>query len=87
MTITEIVAKWPAEITAMYTTNEDILALDAEEELQYALFEHYVTEMPYGTARARTGDPINWIFDHLYEEPEVKELLMSQLDMAKSFLD
>jgi hypothetical protein len=27
------------------------------------LFEHYLPEMPYGTAKARDGCPIQWIGD------------------------
>lgn len=29
------------------------------------LYEFYCKEMPYGTAKARTGDPANWIHGHL----------------------
>lgn len=32
------------------------------------LFEYFVSEMPYGTAKARDGDPDLWIFDRLEEE-------------------
>jgi len=28
-------------------------------------FEFYLTEMPYGTAKARTGDPLEWVHDKL----------------------
>ena len=53
-----------------------------------ALFEHYLPEMPYGTAKARDGCPIQWIGDQfsddlrdcayfgidLFAEPRVKEI-------------
>ena len=29
------------------------------------LYEYYVDEMPYGTAKARTGDPYYWILDRV----------------------
>ena len=29
------------------------------------LFKHFLEEMPYGTAKARTGDPDQWILDRL----------------------
>ena len=46
-----------------------------DEEIYQALYAHYVHEMPYGTAKARTGDPEEWIIDTLYREfPTVKEL-------------
>jgi len=34
------------------------------------LFEHYLStgEMPYGTAKARTGDPDEWIYQQLEKE-------------------
>lgn len=28
------------------------------------LYEHYMEDMPYGTQKARTGDPDNWLADH-----------------------
>ena len=32
------------------------------------LFGYYLSEMPYGVAKARTGDPDQWILDRLEEE-------------------
>ena len=32
------------------------------------LFDHYMPDMPYGVAKARTGDPDQWILDRLEEE-------------------
>jgi len=32
------------------------------------LFKYYEEEMPYGTQKARTGDPYEWINDHVLEE-------------------
>ena len=42
--------------------------LDDHEELYDKLFQYYVFEtgqMPYGTAKARTGDPFDWITDRI----------------------
>lgn len=40
---------------------------DLDEKLYDALFDYYNDrgEMPYGVAKARTGDPMNWVADHL----------------------
>lgn len=29
------------------------------------LYEFYMDDMPYGTAKARDGDPDNWLADHI----------------------
>lgn len=36
--------------------------------LKHRLFNHYEHEMPYGVAKARTGDPFDWISDRLSHE-------------------
>lgn len=36
--------------------------------LEEALYEHWLHEMPYGTAKARDGDPSEWIADRLDRE-------------------
>jgi hypothetical protein len=35
-------------------------------------FEYFASEMPYGVAKARTGDPDQWMFDRLEEEGLIK---------------
>lgn len=44
--------------------------LSEHDELYEKLFEHYCGsgEMPYGTMKARDGDPWNWITDQLSKE-------------------
>lgn len=37
-------------------------------ELYDKLYEYYVNDMPYGTAKARTGDPYDWILDHVEDD-------------------
>jgi len=44
--------------------------LSEHDELYEKLFDYYCSsgEMPYGTMKARTGDPWNWITDQLSKE-------------------
>ena len=37
------------------------------QELQTKLYDHFMPDMPYGVAKARSGDPDEWIVDHLEE--------------------
>ena len=43
---------------------------DLDNDLYYALFDYYsdAGEMPYGVAKARDGDPYEWITDRLDQE-------------------
>lgn len=43
---------------------------EAAQALHDALYEHFTSngEMPYGVAKARTGDPYNWIADRTADE-------------------
>ena len=43
---------------------------DLPSDLFEKLFDHYLDngEMPYGTAKARTGDPYQWMFDRMEQE-------------------
>ena len=42
----------------------DIDQLD-DSDLMFALYKHFQEEMPYGTQKARTGDPDEYIYDKL----------------------
>ena len=44
--------------------NKDIDQLD-DEKLMLDLFMHFQEEMPYGTQKARDGDPDEYIYDKL----------------------
>lgn len=44
--------------------------IDLSDELYRDLYELYFEEMPYGTAKARDGDPYIWVADRLTEELE-----------------
>ena len=47
----------------------DALHLDIDQlddsDLMFDLFGHFQEEMPYGTQKARTGDPDEYIYDKL----------------------
>jgi len=47
----------------------DGLDSDLPDELYSRLFDHYCNngEIPYGVAKARTGDPYEWIYGHMHE--------------------
>ena len=32
------------------------------------LYEYYVDDMPYGTAKGKTGEPYDWILEHVEED-------------------
>lgn len=42
-------------------------ALD-HPECNFELYQHYVSEMPYGTAKARTGDPNEWMAERMVKD-------------------
>lgn len=48
---------------------------DLDDDLYHALYDYYSDngEMPYGTMKARTGDPYEWIGDRLAQELGVSE--------------
>ena len=64
----DILQAFPQEVNA-FKTDPDFDILD-HEEFYEALFNMYLDsgEMPYGTAKARTGDPAQWITDKLHME-------------------
>jgi hypothetical protein len=40
---------------------------DISSEAEDVLYETFYKEMPYGTAKCRTGDPEDWYGEHLNE--------------------
>lgn len=54
-----------AEIAEINTFLDD--GDELSDQLYQKLYEHYLNngEMPYGVAKARTGDPFQWIGDRL----------------------
>ena len=64
---------------------------DLDDDLYHALYDYYSDngEMPYGTMKARTGDPYNWISDRLANELGVTEsnsgMIMPEADVLNTF--
>lgn len=56
---------------------------DLDDDLYHALYDYYSDngEMPYGVAKARDGDPYNWISDRLGQELGVNENLIAPMAM------
>jgi len=56
---------------------------DLNDDLYHALYDYYSDngEMPYGVAKARIGDPYNWISDKLGQELGVNENLIAPVAM------
>lgn len=53
-----------------FVLGNDHLAGDVEE----VVYSYFINsgEMPYGVAKARTGDPAQWIANHLAKEYDIK---------------
>lgn len=51
-----------AALAELYADGIDVLD---DEELFAILYEHFLPEMPYGVAKARDGDPYQWLADKL----------------------
>lgn len=67
-TLAEIIEKWPEEMKQL--ASGEISMFDLPEELNYDLYLCYFYDMPYGTQKARTGDPYEFIDEALQNEPE-----------------
>lgn len=61
MSIQAIIDKHPGQIAKFIDDG------DLDQDLFDVLYEHYLNngEMPYGTAKARTGDPYEWVSERL----------------------
>ncbi len=84
--IHDILQQFPQEVNA-FKTDPDFDILD-HEEFYEALFNMYWDsgEMPYGTAKARTGDPAQWITDKLHQEftrPERQRKVVTDPETGK----
>lgn len=83
----------PAELILAKNIANGTLDLANFEDLYEKLFEYYSDEMPYGTQKARTGDPYNWITEKLQKElpekltvPELHVLVGSYVSNKSSHL-
>ena len=56
------------QILNHYKNDVDYFSKTGEltDRLYKTLFELWVHDMPYGTAKARDGDPYEWICDKLF---------------------
>jgi hypothetical protein len=72
MTKQEILDKWGDSISKII--NDEAEISDFDEQLWHDLYEYFVNEMPYGTAKARDGDPMDWVLHHLsvFEKPDTE---------------
>lgn len=46
---------------------------DLDQDLYDALYDYYFDDMPYGTKKARTGDPYEWVSDRLARDIGLNE--------------
>ena len=61
---------------------------ELDDDLYEALFDYYANtgEMPYGTMKARTGDPFEWISQRLYDDLGLNEAdPMSTFEVMSGF--
>jgi hypothetical protein len=56
---------------------------ELDQDLYHALFDYYSDkgEMPYGVAKARDGDPYNWVADKLGQAIGIEENLIAPVAM------
>ena len=57
----DILNKYPEAYAKILDDGE----VNDNEKLYDELFEYFLEDMPYGTQKARDGDPVEWITDHL----------------------
>ena len=59
--VRDILNKYPEAYKKILDDGE----VNDNEKLYDELFEYFLEDMPYGTQKARDGDPVQWITDHL----------------------
>ena len=57
---------------------------DMSDDLYDALYDYYFDDMPYGTKKARTGDPHEWVADRFADDLGINENLISPMIMPVS---
>ena len=55
--VRDILNKYPEAYAKILDDGE----VNDNEKLYDELFEYFLEDMPYGTAKARDGDPVEWI--------------------------
>ena len=62
---------------------------DMSDDLYHALYDYYFDDMPYGTKKARDGDPYEWIADRFAKDRGLDEsnsgMIMPEADMLNTF--
>jgi len=78
--IESILKKYPYEARQFREFGE----LD-DNEMYQELFDHYLNsgEMPYGVAKARTGDPVQWVADRLEKDIGLDDADAGYIDSAR----
>ena len=59
--VRDILNKYPEAYKKILDDGE----VNDNEKLYDELFEYFLEDMPYGTQKARDGDPVQWITEHL----------------------
>ena len=59
--VRDILNKYPEAYAKILDDGE----VNDNEKLYDELYEYFLEDMPYGTAKARDGDPVEWITEHL----------------------
>ena len=59
--VLEILQKYPEAFRKILDGGE----VNDNEKLYNELYEYFLEDMPYGVQKARTGDPVEWITEHL----------------------
>jgi hypothetical protein len=54
---------------------------DMSDDLFHALYDYYFDDMPYGTKKARDGDPYEWVSDRFAQDRGIAENLISPMAM------
>ena len=54
---------------------------DMSDDLYDVLYDYYFDDMPYGTKKARTGDPHEWVEDRFAEDLGINENLIAPMIM------
>ena len=57
---------------------------DMSDDLYDALYDYYFDDMPYGTKKARTGDPHEWVADRFASDLGINENLITPMIMPVS---
>ena len=53
---------------------------EINDDLYHALYDYYFDDMPYGTKKARDGDPYEWISERLADELGINEGMLDEVD-------